>query len=167
MRPLSFGRPLSLILRNKCQVAAFLVCRSPGERGFCCGGRNARNLRFLPGPSPAVQKTRRGSARQKRSRILAALGPSLGGTVASPAARRQQRRNRSKNQIRASDIFKATPRRLAQRFSAERLCGRLRRGFNDNNNLFSLTFPSTVGGVNVASSNNHINVVRAGLSYKF
>ena len=102
-----------------------MVCRSPGERGFCCGDCNARNIRLLSGSSPAVQKTRRGSARQKRSRILAALSPSLGGTVASPAARRQQRRNRSKNQIRASDIFQAAPRRLAQCFSAERLRDRL------------------------------------------
>src|SRR6516162_8143138 len=52
-RPTRWG---SLFFRNKYRPTAFLVRRSPGERGFCCGDRNARNIRFLPGSSPAVQK---------------------------------------------------------------------------------------------------------------
>ena len=51
---------------------------------------------------------------------MAALGTSLGGIVASPAARRQRRRSRTKSQIRASDIHQAAPRRLARgRFPLE------------------------------------------------
>jgi len=88
----------------------------PRWAGLLLWWSHDRNIRFLPGPSPAVQKTRRGRAWQKRSRVLAALGTSLGGVVASPAARRRRRRNRPKSQIRASNIYKAAPRRLGWPF---------------------------------------------------